>query len=71
MQPDSIAADAVRVAVVAGDIDDRQLDPLVREAPTQRDAGFSIQVDVQDDAKSLAEIAMAEQRTAPNRTALL
>jgi len=34
-------ARAVRFAVIAGDIDDRQTYPAIREAPAQLDAGFS------------------------------
>ena len=54
---------AVRLAVVAGDIDDRQPHPFIRETPAQLDARFSIQVDVEDEAKGLAKIFVAEQRT--------
>ena len=49
---------AVRLAVVAGDIDDRQPYPLAYEAMAQFKAGFAIQVDVKDEAKGIVEIVM-------------
>jgi hypothetical protein len=35
---------------------------LVGEPAAQIDAGFIIQIDIQDDAESVAEIAMPQQR---------
>jgi len=48
-------ARAVRFAVIAGDIDDRQTYPAIREAPAQLDAGFSIQIDVHDEANAVSK----------------
>ncbi len=50
------------MAVIAGDIDDRQRDACVQEPAAQLDAGLTIQIDIEDDAESVAEIAVSEQR---------
>lgn len=61
MQPDALAA--ARFASLSFPvIDDRHPFFFVQETPTQLDAGFPIQVDVEDEAKGLAEVLVAKQR---------
>jgi hypothetical protein len=49
------------VIVVAGDVDYRQCDAGSRELASQVDAGCIIQVDIDNDAKCLAEMVVIEQ----------
>ena len=52
---------AVGIAVIPGDEDDGQPAIPVRDIAAQLNPGLTVQIDVKNDAKGPAQIAMAEQ----------
>ena len=53
----------VRLAVVAGNVDDGDGSALECQLAAEGNAGFAVQIDIQNDAARLFEAAMTKQRT--------
>ena len=60
MHPELDRGQTVRLAVIAGDKDNRRSDTLIRKRPPQFDTGLAVQIDIDDDADRVTEIVVIE-----------